>query len=317
MTLKFLSVLLCLSLSSVCLADNSDRFQNENQNYFTYNHVQLEKRDYGFTSGFILTARHFPSRSEGISRRVHIYIPRDYDASKHYPVLYLNDGQNIFDAGPFGSWNVSKELSELLKENPYRKQFIIVATEATAGRAFEYTHVVPWKDYEVSNERQLHVSKYANFLTQELKPFIDYHFHTLSDKQNTFIGGSSLGGLAAFYIGVTKRAVFGTVLAMSPSFWVGTWGKGLVWGESSILNWKEVREGLQDTQERPRIWIDWGAHEGDRIKDSASEMVHLLQVDYGFKMNQDLHAFFDHMGHHNEATWGGRFRYILNHSLMR
>lgn len=150
----------------------------------------------------------------GRTRRVWLYLPLDYAAqpARRYPVLYLQDGQNVFDAATAfaGEWGVDETLNQL------RTSCIVVAVDnGGAKRLDEYS---PWPN---ANARYGggEGDQYLDFVVQTLKPHIDAHYRTQPGRESTGIGGSSMGGLIATYAALKYPAVFGKVAAFSPAYW--------------------------------------------------------------------------------------------------
>jgi alpha-glucosidase len=150
------------------------------------------------------------------TRRVLIYLPPDYTAAKkHFPVLYMHDGQNIFDdlTSFAGEWNVDETLDSI---SNHRKEMIVVAIDhGGSKRINEYC------PYDMEKFGEGEGDKYVDFLVKTLKPFVDKNYRTLKTKQNTFIAGSSMGGLISMYAVLKYPRVFGGAGIFSPSFWVG------------------------------------------------------------------------------------------------
>lgn len=149
------------------------------------------------------------------NRRIWIYLPQDYFLTTHaYPVLYMHDGQNLFDA-PYsfvGEWKVDESMLTLA--NASSSDCIVIGIDNGGGnRIEEYT---PYQNPTYGGGRG---EDYATFLVETLKPFIDNNFRTLPQPAHTGIAGSSLGGLISFYAGLTYPDVFGKVGVFSPSFW--------------------------------------------------------------------------------------------------
>ncbi|MEL6733079.1 MAG: alpha/beta hydrolase-fold protein [Bacteroidota bacterium] len=149
------------------------------------------------------------------NRKVWVYLPPDYDTSgADYPVLYMHDGQNIFDASTSfaGEWEVDETLNAL---HALGDPGIIVVAVDNGGvhRTAEYT---PWPNSQYGGGDG---AKYAEFLVQTLKPHIDSTYRTLPDREHTGIMGSSLGGLISTYAGIEYQDVFGKVGIFSPSYW--------------------------------------------------------------------------------------------------
>ena len=150
-----------------------------------------------------------------ISHKIWLYLPLNYAySSKKFPVIYMHDGQNLFDDATsyIGEWNIDETLNELFKKNG--KGFIIVGIENSgAKRIDEYT---PFKNEKYGGGKG---TLYIDFLINEVKPYIDANYRTKTNAKNTSIIGSSLGGLISFYGGLKYPKVFGKIGALSPSFW--------------------------------------------------------------------------------------------------
>lgn len=148
-------------------------------------------------------------------RRVWLYLPPDYAIStRRYPVLYMQDGQNLFDRSTSfsGEWEVDETLNRLFNEGD--PGVIVVGVDnGGATRIEEYT---PWPNPEYGGGNG---AQYVNFLVKTLKPYIDSHYRTLPDQETTGIMGSSLGGLIALFAAVEHQEVFGRVGVFSPSLW--------------------------------------------------------------------------------------------------
>ncbi len=156
----------------------------------------------------------------GRSRRVLVYLPADYarHPTRRYPVLYPNDGQNVFDqATSFsGEWGVDETLDQLRAAGQDPGGSIVVAVDNDRQhRADEY---IPWRNAELKTGGQ--GGAYVDFLALTLKPYIDAHYRTQPDAAHTGVAGSSLGGLISVYVALKYPRVFGRVGAFSPAFWV-------------------------------------------------------------------------------------------------
>ena len=154
-------------------------------------------------------------------RRVWIYLPPTYNSSKKkYPVLYMHDGQNVFDdATSFsGEWGVDEAIDTLgLKI----KECIVVGIDNGGNeRLSEYSpYDFRWRTSNSDTKVEGAGDKYVDFLVKSLKPFIDKKYRTLKNKENTFTAGSSMGGLISMYAVLRYPKVFGGVGVFSPAFW--------------------------------------------------------------------------------------------------
>lgn len=152
----------------------------------------------------------------GRTRRVWLYLPPGYATSgRRYPVLYLQDGQNVFDAATSfaGEWGVDEALNQLATSGQDPTGCIVVAVDNGPNRLDEYS---PWNNPAYGGGQG---DLYVDFLVQTLKPYIDTNYRTLPDRTNTGIGGSSMGALIATYAALREPTVFGKVASFSPAYW--------------------------------------------------------------------------------------------------
>ena len=146
------------------------------------------------------------------TRRIWIYLPRSYstDVNRTYPVLYAHDGQNLFDrATSFsGEWQMDESLDRL------SKNLIVVGIDN--GGAERINELTPYPNPEYGGGQ---ADEYLAFIVDKLRPFINLHFRTKIDRDNTAILGSSLGGLCSYYAALKYEDIFGLIGVFSPSFW--------------------------------------------------------------------------------------------------
>ena len=240
----------------------------------------------------------FHSELMAKQRDVIVYLPPGYDAgqARRFPVLYLQDGQNLFDgttAFIYGQhWRVGETADALINEHAVAPLIIVGIYNAGEKRIDEYT---PTHD----RRRQIggQADLYGRFLVEELKPFIDGRYRTETDAANTGLGGSSLGGLVSLHLGIKHPHVFGKLAVLSPSLW---WDRRVILGKVRHL---EAKSEL-------RIWIDVGTEEGDyAVKDAA--MLRDALVVRGWKLDVDL-KYLEAVGaHHNELAWAERVGPVL------
>jgi predicted alpha/beta superfamily hydrolase/GNAT superfamily N-acetyltransferase len=186
----------------------------------------------------------FASRFLKNPRDVLVYLPPGYNTSRvlSYPVLYMHDGQNLFDsATAFGGneWGLDETAERMIEAGEIQPLIIVGIYNTGFERMAEYTHV---KD---RRGRGGHARAYGNFIVSELKPFIDDEYRTLSGPSNTGMGGSSLGALVSLYFGLRHPGIFGKLMIMSPSVW---WSNGAILKEVSRLKHKLPQ----------KIWLDIG-----------------------------------------------------------
>ncbi len=236
----------------------------------------------------------FRSRFLKNPRDVIIYLPPDYHSAREarYPVLYMNDGQNLFDAvTAFAGveWGLDETAEQLIRAREIQPLIIVGVYNTGLERVAEYTHA---RDKRGRGGR---ARAYGKLIVNELKPVIDSEYRTLPDSANTGIGGSSLGGLVSLYFGLEHPEIFGKLLVMSPSVW---------WANASIL--KEVSRVRHKI--RQKIWLDVGGNE-DARPEICVEQVKALRdalIDKGWVLGDDLAFTEDEGGAHNEQAWGYR-----------
>lgn len=239
------------------------------------------------------TIRHIPdfaSRFLPDKRDLWVYLPPGYDASSdRYPVLYMHDGQNLFyDQQAFGgnSWQVNQACDRLIASGQL-SPLIVVGIANTPDRIDDYT----WVPGDVNGTPEGGWGpRYAQFLTEELKPFIDQNFRTRPDRENTGVMGSSLGGLIDIYLGRYDSATFGKIGIMSPSVW---------WDDRAVLG------AATSMPTDLKIWLDVGDREGDEPAQTAADAVALKQelLMDGYQQGKNLGWFEDPMGGHDELAW--------------
>jgi len=233
----------------------------------------------------------FRSRFLRNQRDLIVYRPPGYDAQpgRHFPVLYLHDGQNLFDGAtsfiPGMDWQVGQTADQCIYAGQI-EPLIIVGMYNTKARIREYT---PTHVPKLGGGR---ADRYAKFLIEEVKPFIEQEYRTLGGPQHTGIGGSSLGGLVSLYLGLKLSHIFGKVAALSPS----------VWWNQRIMH--RFAEGY-DAHSRPRIWLDIGTREGPRIVQDVEQFRDVL-LQKGWQLERDLHYDRVEGAEHNEAAWAQR-----------
>ena len=156
----------------------------------------------------------------GRTRRVLVYLPAEYakKPEQRYPVLYMHDGQNVFDAATSysGEWGVDETLDRRRAAGQDPAGCIVVAVDNDGQhRADEY---IPWRNDQLKAGGQ--GGAYVDFLALTLKPYVDAHYRSQPDAAHTGVAGSSLGGLISVYAALKYPRVFGRVGVFSPAFWV-------------------------------------------------------------------------------------------------
>ena len=237
-----------------------------------------------------------PQLSGNEPRMLYVYTPKGYERNrrKRYPVLYLFDGHNMFydkDAAYGKSWGVGKYLDRT------RTQLIVVAIECDkkGGRLSEYS---PF-DFEdskygsVKGRAKLHM----DWIVRKLKPEIDKHFRTKRGRTNTFIGGSSMGGLISLYALLQYNRTFGGAMCLSPSLWTAP---------EKIHELVKKAKLEQDTV----LYLDYGAneliwHKGmDEILPTIVGALYRRGISLTFRIVPE--------GEHCEACWEKQLPFAIN-----
>jgi isoamylase len=223
----------------------------------------------------------------GNSRDIVVYLPPSYEESpeRRYPVLYMHDGQNLFDASTSfsGEWAVDETMEAASRAGI--EAIVVGIPNAGADRLREYS---PFLDERHGGGAG---DAYLDFLLHTLKPRIDADLRTLPDPEHTGLFGSSMGALISLYGFLTRRAAFGFVGAMSPAFW---FAGGAIFRTVRTV---EVNPG--------RIYIDVGTHEGQATVRNARRMRTLLHA-RGYDAGHNLLYVEDRGGDHSESAWRRR-----------
>jgi predicted alpha/beta superfamily hydrolase len=222
-------------------------------------------------------------------RRIWAFLPSDYftDHQKRYPVIYFNDGQNIFEGwkAPFGkSWGVHSTMQNL--RGVHLKESIIIGIEH--GKKYRKGEYMP---FDFSGNFSFEGNAYADFVANELKYFVDKNLRTFTDRQHTAIVGSSLGGLNAFYTGFKHQDVFSTVGALSPSLWAAPSIFPLIRNVGKHYSTK--------------FYLSAGAKEGKNTLENVKSLYHTLKIS-GFE-DRELRLSIVNGGYHNEHLWENEF----------
>jgi predicted alpha/beta superfamily hydrolase len=236
--------------------------------------------------------RAFRSRFLRNQRDLIVYLPPGYEEqrARRFPVLYLHDGQNLFDGAtsfiPGMDWHVGQTADRCIEGKKIQPLILVGIYNARKARVHEYT---PTRVPRLGGGR---ADRFAKFLLQEVMPFTQGEYRTLSGPEFTGMGGSSLGGLLSLYLGLKLPHVFGKLAALSPSVW---------WNQRVITRFAESAR----VHPRPRVWLDVGTREGPRtVKDVEQFRDVLLQK--GWRLGEDLHYERVEGGEHNEAAWAQR-----------
>jgi len=248
-------------------------------------------------TGNIKRHRAFPSRILGNRRDVLVYLPRGYGrlSLRRYPVLYLHDGQNVFDAATAFAgveWGVDETAERLIQRKLIEPLIIVAVANLGDERIHEYAPTRGVIDAKAKRKRRSKglAREYGHFLMDELKPYIDRKYRTKREAEFTGLGGSSLGALVTLAIGILYPHVFRRLITMSPSIW---------WDDFAIYRL------VDSIEEKPplKIWLDTGTAEPGW--EHARELRDRL-VEKGWRLFGNLQYLEAKGADHSEAAWAAR-----------
>lgn len=229
---------------------------------------------------------HYNFKSEGLKPRdIAVWLPPSYfeNTQKRYPVLYMHDGQNIFDAAAssFGyEWRLDEVADSLIRIREI-EEIIIVAIYNTDERSAEYSHTA--LGY-----------KYMDFIVNQLKPFIDTKYRTLQLSEYTATGGASLGGLISFMLAWNYPEIFSKAACLSSAFKIDK------------LNYVDTVFNYSGTKKDLKFYIDIGGDDLElKLEQGNEEMISAL-LKQRFEINKDLIYVVDNNAIHSEKSWAER-----------
>lgn len=246
-----------------------------------------EQKPHTLTGSFRM---HEEVRSRFLESEHHVivYLPPGYDEEldRRYPVLYMQDGQNLFDeATSFsGEWRLDEAAEQMIGAGLVAPLIIVGIYNAGAYRIDEYT---PTRDS--AKRAGGNADKYGRMLVEELKPFIDSEYRTLADARNTGIGGSSLGGLVSLYLALKYSGIFWNVAVLSPSVW---------WDNRFIVRRVRALHAAPPL----RVWLSTGTAEGEGVVAGARRVRDAL-VAKGWTQGESLHYQEIEGARHTESAW--------------
>ncbi len=240
-----------------------------------------------------------------LPRPVQVWLPPAYraDPQRRFPVLYLHDGQNVFDdEASLAEWRVDETAQRLAGASAIDAP-IIVAVHSMSERTWDYTPTSLQVQPAGGPVGPPHAvgggaPAYARFLIEELKPMIDARYRTQTGPAATAVGGSSLGGLVSLWLALQHPHVFGAALAVSPTLW---WDDFLA---QRLVMAQDLRAG-----QRPLLWLDMGRLEGRRAVSHARRLNKALLARGWTAWTLAYHE--DLLGSHDEASWAARVEGML------
>ncbi|MEM7231723.1 MAG: alpha/beta hydrolase-fold protein [Planctomycetota bacterium] len=265
-------------------------------------------------TGTVKTHAKVKSKFLELPRDVFVYLPPGYvrNTDARYPVLYMHDGQNLFDRRrtAFGvEWGIDETAQRLILAKRI-EEIIVVGVSNTRHRTAEYTMPAPSLKNsdgpDTVKRPKSRGDRYARFLVEELKPFIDETYRTKTERDHTAIGGSSLGGLISLYIASKHPKVFAKCAVVSAA---------LAWNQQQILKQVE-RDGAW--MRRARIWLDMGTSEARTLDDGTEYLTvkntrKLVEIFDQWELAPGRDYYYSEIqgGTHDEAAWASRADKIL------
>jgi predicted alpha/beta superfamily hydrolase len=232
------------------------------------------------------------------TRLVRVWLPPDYDGSsaKRYPVLYLNDGQNLFEAATAFAgvhWQVGEAAERLIGEGKIPPLIIVGIDNTGRSRVREY---IPYRSFDPRIFGPPG-KRYPDFLLREVMPLIESHYAVAKGPEHTGLGGSSLGGLIALYTQLAMPGVFGRLLLESPSLFVAN---------------RKILEKCRRFRDWPfRIYLAMGTREvgnpekDEKVVEDARELERILRS--AGLAKQRLQVRIEEGAPHSESAWAARF----------
>ena len=228
-------------------------------------------------------------------RRIWIYLPADYQqhTTQHYPVIYMQDGQNLFDAATAfsGEWGIDKYLNTLGAE----KQCIVVGIDNGGNNRMQEYNPYTNKQFGKGEGKA-----YVEFIVKTLKPYIDLHYRTQKEAKYTTVSGSSMGGLISYYAAIRYPDIIGNAGVFSPSFWIAP-------------DIYQVTKKLLPELSGSNFYFYGGEREGEDL------ISHLKLTTSLLAGNPKIHTSLEinPEGTHQEIYWGEAFKAFYEWLLAR
>lgn len=272
------------------------------------------------SAGTIRRLENFPSKYVQ-PRNVDVWLPEGYNSSKKYNVLYMHDGQMLFDSSSTWTkteWKVDEIMTALLRSKKIKDCIVVAIWNSLAGRHPDYFPQKPFEslssyqqdsiykankqpDYDLFNNSRIHSDHYLRFIVSELKPFIDSSFSTLPARENTFIMGSSMGGLISLYAICEYPGIFGGAACLS-THWPGNFNFENNPIPGAFFNYLENHLPDPNTH---RIYFDYGDQTLDAQYPALQASADSIMKSKGFTPANWETKFFPGADH-SEISWSKR-----------
>ena len=288
----------------------------------------LNAQEIKVSSGKIQRLENFPSKFVD-ARNVDVWLPDGYSEKEKYAVLYMHDGNMLFDANLTWNkqaWEVDETAGKLMAENKTRKFIVVGIWNNGDFRHAEYFPQkiianIPEATRKIVVEEQLknkpQADNYLKFLVEELKPFVDKNFSTKKNMKNTFIAGSSMGGLISLYAICEYPTVFGGAACISTNTPMIKSVKIGIIADSDVA--EKFRDYLLKNLPNPKnhkIYFDYGDQTLDAFYKPFQEKIDLIMIKKGFTYKNWVTKFFPG-DDHSEKSWRKRLSIPLEFLLKK
>ena len=265
-------------------------------------------------------------------RKIDVWLPKGYNTNKKYSVLYMHDGEMLFDSSITWnkkSWLMQEPITKLISENKIKEVIVVGIWNGGERRHSEYFPQKPFEmlsldqkvtikeavrknNASVFNSHEVNSNNYLKFIVEELKPYIDKNFSTNSNSNNTFIAGSSMGGLISMYAICEYPTVFGGAICMS-THWPGIFEMENNPIPAAFLQY--LNEKLPSAQNH-KIYFDCGDQTLDALYPPLQNKVDELMRKKGYTQKSWMTKYFTNQDH-SEVAWSGRVQIPLQFMLQK
>lgn len=265
------------------------------------------------------------------SRNIDIWLPQDYNVNNKYAVLYMQDGQMLYDSNTTWnkkSWMIQDAITKIVNDKT-KKLIVVGIWNGDKRRHSEYFPKKPFEslstaqkqliydgvrtnNVSVFNNFEINSDHYLQFIVEELKPYIDAHFATNSNMKNTFIGGSSMGGLISMYAICEYPKVFGGAICMS-THWPGIFEMNNNPVPDAFLNYLDHH---LPNPKNHKMYFDCGDKTLDAFYPPLQNKVDAIMRKKGFNENSWMTKYFTNQ-EHSETAWSGRVEIPLSFMLNK
>ncbi|MEI8114123.1 MAG: alpha/beta hydrolase-fold protein [Bacteroidia bacterium] len=275
------------------------------------------------SSGTIKRVENFQSKFVD-ARNVDIWLPEGYTAEKKYRVVYMHDGQMLFDSTQTWNqkeWKVDEVFSQLIREKKIEECIVVAIWNNGNDRISEYLptkifNLLDGKTQNLLNQKYLNGKgargdNYLSFLVNEVKPYVDLNFSTYRDKDHTFMVGSSMGSIITLYAISEYPEVFCGVACLSTA-WLSSIEPNF---EIPLATFDYLKNKLPSPFGH-KIYMDYGTGESDKPYELTQSFVDLIAKGKGFDASNYQSKVYD-KDEHNEIAWSKRLHFPIEFLLAK